>query len=551
MLSSRSYVPGVLAFLFILITSWVLAEEKRNTAVLDLRPMEGVSEPMAQLMSEVLRAELYTTGQFNIMNREDMKVIFQEIAFQQSGACDTTCVVEVGQALGVEYMIIGSIGKVDQTYILTAKLVDIAKMSNIRMVNEWHTGPAGELQQTISYVAQSLSGQVPKLPDRVEAGERTKTKEQLSRHPTIELEFTPNPFFRVGRSAMGIKSGKIYRDADAQMPLALPHTLQMPILAPYYFSNNIKYEFALDRSKDVGASLWIDSIWSWYEKDVKRILGSKLWYQEIGRQKAYPIVLVSAITKLKLSPNTTRKEIRQFMKTVPYWRVTRESPRKIIYEIHRGKSPSIIFRWDHGRFYRIDLGKWMFDAADAKTKIKTKGHISEWDPRRRLSLGYRAGYGSALNRSVLFGLAADLRLSYRVSLISEGWIGFGEGTFKGDGVFGLRWRLFEGRRTPELAIGLIARRQKNSYQVIFPSGGRQEVIEWKQFTGRFVGLGYTHAVAKRVNFMIQGRAIVWSGPDLFLPTVKDMSTGVSEGRSHQLLSAQVLVGFNFQLGPGS
>jgi len=110
-----------------------------NVAVMNLQAEEGASESIAKLMSDILRTELYNTGKFTVMNREDMDAILKEVAFQQSGACDeTSCIVEMGQALGVGKMVAGSLGVIGDKYVLNVKLINVATMQNEVLVTKYH-----------------------------------------------------------------------------------------------------------------------------------------------------------------------------------------------------------------------------------------------------------------------------------------------------------------------------------------------------------------------------------------------------------------------------
>jgi len=84
-------------------------------AVGDLQP-KGVESAAAGMISERLRTELIATGAFRVMERSQMDAVLKEQGFQQSGVCDNSeCVVEMGQLLGVQQMLVGSVGRVGVT----------------------------------------------------------------------------------------------------------------------------------------------------------------------------------------------------------------------------------------------------------------------------------------------------------------------------------------------------------------------------------------------------------------------------------------------------
>lgn len=95
-------------------------------AVRDLKAV-NVDENSTNIISDRLRTELMKTGIFRIMERAEMETILKEQGFQMSGACDEkSCIVSMGQVLGVKYVLVGTIGKVEQTISINIRIVDVA-----------------------------------------------------------------------------------------------------------------------------------------------------------------------------------------------------------------------------------------------------------------------------------------------------------------------------------------------------------------------------------------------------------------------------------------
>ncbi len=131
-------------------------EEKLNVAILDMRAM-GVPEHFATLLTEKLRSELFNTGKYNVMNREDMKKVLNEKEFQQSELCDTPdCISQLGNMLGVPKLITGSIGKLGSTYQLTIKLIDTESSKNDKIINTNKKCDEDELFKMIEGAAREL-----------------------------------------------------------------------------------------------------------------------------------------------------------------------------------------------------------------------------------------------------------------------------------------------------------------------------------------------------------------------------------------------------------
>ena len=72
------------------------------------------------------RAEAGGRRMFQVIERQQMETIMEELGFQLSGACDTDeCVVQVGKILGARKMVAGSVSKVGNLYSLQVRIVDI------------------------------------------------------------------------------------------------------------------------------------------------------------------------------------------------------------------------------------------------------------------------------------------------------------------------------------------------------------------------------------------------------------------------------------------
>lgn len=104
----------------------IVYSEKISIAVNDLVG-QGIDKNTAAVISERIRVELINTQSFRVMERSQMKAILEEQGFQKSDVCNSSeCIVEMGQLLGVEHMIMGSIGLVGSMYTISLRLVNVA-----------------------------------------------------------------------------------------------------------------------------------------------------------------------------------------------------------------------------------------------------------------------------------------------------------------------------------------------------------------------------------------------------------------------------------------
>jgi hypothetical protein len=101
------------------------AAERTKLAVVDLGD-KGAGTALVQNLTDIITVTLGGLGVFDVLSRADMQ---QMVAFEQEKqmlgcASDTSCLAELGGALGVALLVTGSVGKVGQSYIVNLVLTD-------------------------------------------------------------------------------------------------------------------------------------------------------------------------------------------------------------------------------------------------------------------------------------------------------------------------------------------------------------------------------------------------------------------------------------------
>ena len=94
-----------------------ITEERIAVNRLDAK---GISADEADIITAKLRSELMAVAGYKIMERGKMNDILKEQGFQQTGACsEESCIMEMGQLLGVTHMIAGSVGKIGNSFSIS------------------------------------------------------------------------------------------------------------------------------------------------------------------------------------------------------------------------------------------------------------------------------------------------------------------------------------------------------------------------------------------------------------------------------------------------
>jgi TolB-like protein len=99
--------------------------DKYTIAVSDLVG-QGIDQSTASILSDRLRTELFKTGSITVLERGVMQDILKEQGFQQTSCSSDTCIVQVGQLLGVSHMISGTIGKIERLYTLDIRMFEVS-----------------------------------------------------------------------------------------------------------------------------------------------------------------------------------------------------------------------------------------------------------------------------------------------------------------------------------------------------------------------------------------------------------------------------------------
>jgi TolB-like protein len=108
----------------------------------------NVSKGDCKALTDRLRAELFNTKHFKVIEREMMEQIIEEQGFQQSGCSTDECMVEVGKLIGVEKIVGGSISKVGRTYSVSSRIVSVETGKILKGATYDYKGEIDELLTT-------------------------------------------------------------------------------------------------------------------------------------------------------------------------------------------------------------------------------------------------------------------------------------------------------------------------------------------------------------------------------------------------------------------
>ena len=133
-----------------------------KAAVLELES-HGVDPVIASSLTEVLSLELRRSGRLDIITRDevrDMLTIEFEKAVLECRS-QTDCLIEIGGALGVDFLVSGSVGRLGDAYVLILKLTDVKQVTVVSRVGESFRGLESNLAMAVRAAARRLVGYPP------------------------------------------------------------------------------------------------------------------------------------------------------------------------------------------------------------------------------------------------------------------------------------------------------------------------------------------------------------------------------------------------------
>lgn len=134
-----------------------LSVAQRTVAILDFEA-RGINSLEAATLTDRFTSEMAKTGAVRLVERNMVDEILTEQGFQQSGCTDSECMVEVGNLIGVELMIGGSISKVGTVHSVSAKIFSVSTGEIVKTAQLDFRGDIGDLMLGgMKKIAQDLS----------------------------------------------------------------------------------------------------------------------------------------------------------------------------------------------------------------------------------------------------------------------------------------------------------------------------------------------------------------------------------------------------------
>jgi tetratricopeptide (TPR) repeat protein len=87
--------------------------------------IENMAKSDGRLIVDLVFSALVSAREYRVLDRGQRDNILKEVEFSLSACADEKCQLEVGRLLAADRIVVGSLGKVGQRYILNAKMLDV------------------------------------------------------------------------------------------------------------------------------------------------------------------------------------------------------------------------------------------------------------------------------------------------------------------------------------------------------------------------------------------------------------------------------------------
>ena len=161
-----SYYPEMnRKFLFsiiLVLSSVAIAQNK--VAVLDLQCDTTIAKAQnLRTLTGVLANEIRRYSKYQVMSSSEVAGLLEHQATRQALGCnDATCYAQIGEALGADLLVVGSVGRISQKSMITLSLVDIAKTETRHSASRTVDGEPGVLVDALPALVSELLGE--KIP---------------------------------------------------------------------------------------------------------------------------------------------------------------------------------------------------------------------------------------------------------------------------------------------------------------------------------------------------------------------------------------------------
>lgn len=167
------------------------AAPKVKIAVTDIKTVQGVAKGTATILSEIVVSEVARRG-YAVISQGDIDSMLGFEKQKQMLGCseETSCLAEIGGALGVEYLITGQVGKIGSRFRISLLVVDARKAVVVARAAEFTEANEDALAETSEEMVGKLLKEVAELR---QASGAAAAKRETKPEPAAVAKAAPPP----------------------------------------------------------------------------------------------------------------------------------------------------------------------------------------------------------------------------------------------------------------------------------------------------------------------------------------------------------------------
>lgn len=182
-------------------------------AVLDLKAGKGFTDKGALALTDVVSEQVAKHSSCSVLSRDEIRSLLSFEAEQQLLGCnDDSCMADLGNALGVDFLVVGSISKVGESTLVSLKQIDLATIKVQRRLTDTSAGTDDEIVQFIAWMARRLAAGDKLAGPKPKVVKRIKKVQMVEKHTTVWRNMAWTGLALTGAVAVvtGIAAGTTY-----------------------------------------------------------------------------------------------------------------------------------------------------------------------------------------------------------------------------------------------------------------------------------------------------------------------------------------------------
>ena len=133
--------------------------DSASIAVLDFAAKSGITQDVADALADLVANTVRGKGPYKVLGKSDLTaMVAYEKVKDRMGCDDTSCLAEIGGALGVDYILGGNVAKLGQVFLINLRLVSATRAEVVGGVSRSVKGDESALVTAIPEAVGELFG---------------------------------------------------------------------------------------------------------------------------------------------------------------------------------------------------------------------------------------------------------------------------------------------------------------------------------------------------------------------------------------------------------